>query len=80
MFITELFIRLILEKKIKLVPLNIELGPYSRTSYDMSWAFSKSLRISAVRIWNDILSNSANRDVNVFFSLFKKRLIEYCPH
>ena len=33
---------------------------------------SKSLRISAVGIWNDILSNI---DVNLSFSLFKKRLI-----
>ena len=35
----------------------------------------KSLRISAVGIWNDILSNL---DVKVSFSLFKKRLFEYC--
>ena len=38
---------------------------------------SKSLRISAVGIWNDIL---LNLDVNLSFSLFKKRLIEYCLH
>ena len=38
---------------------------------------SKSLRISAVGIWNDILSNF---NVNLSFSLFKKRLFEYCLH
>ena len=38
---------------------------------------SKSLRISAVGIWNDILSNL---DVNLSFSLFEKRLFEFCLH
>ena len=38
---------------------------------------SKVLRISAVGIWNDILSNL---DVNLSFSLFKKRLFVYCLH
>ena len=38
---------------------------------------SESLRILAVGIWNDILSNL---DVNLSFSLFKKRLFEYCLH
>ena len=38
---------------------------------------SKSLRITAVGLWNDILSNL---DVNLSFSLFKKRLFEYCLH
>ena len=36
---------------------------------------SKSLRISAVGIWNDILSNL---DVNLSFSLFQTRLFEFC--
>ena len=38
---------------------------------------SKSLIISAVGIWNDILSNL---DVNLSFSLLKKNLFEYCLH
>ena len=38
---------------------------------------SKSLRISTVGIWNDILLNF---DVNLYFSLFKKRLFEYFLH
>ena len=44
----------------KVCPLNIDLF------------YSKSLRISAVGIWNDILSNL---DVNLSFTLFKRRLI-----
>ena len=36
---------------------------------------SKSLRISAVGIWKDILSNL---DINLSFFLFKKHLFEYC--
>ena len=38
---------------------------------------SKSLRISAVGIWNDVLTNL---DVNLSFFLFKKRLFEYFLH